>query len=216
MDGLHTIEDIYKLAPMQQGMLFHTLHAPNSGMYFEQTSCLTENLKTSAFKRAWQQVVQRHPSLRTSFYWQDLSEPLQVVYRQVPLPWIQEDWRGVSAAEQPGRLEAFLQADRARGFELGQAPLMRCALLRIAEERYYFVWSHHHLLLDGWSLPRVLKEVLDGYTACCQGREAPKGSGVGPCRGSPPPRRCLLARAKPGAGRRRLAMRSRGSGSRPR
>ena len=56
---------------------------------------------------------------------------------QVTLPWIQEDWRGVSAAEQPGRLEAFLQADRARGFELGQAPLMRCALLRIAEERYY-------------------------------------------------------------------------------
>ena len=94
-----------------------------------------------------------------------------MVRSQVTLPWIREDWRGVSVAEQPGRLEAFLQADRARGFELGQAPLMRCALLRIAEERYYFVWSHHHLLLDGWSLPLVLKEAMAFYAAYCRGRE---------------------------------------------
>src|SRR5918992_3227160 len=166
------IESIYPLSPMQQGMLFHTLQAPDSGVYCEQTSySLTGNLNVSAFKRAWWQAVQRHPILRTAFYWEEFSEPLQVVYRQVALPWVEEDWRGLSPSEQQGRFEAFLEADWARGFELGQAPLMRYALLRVAEESYYFVWSFHHLLLDGWSLPLVLKEVLACYEGYCGGRE---------------------------------------------
>src|ERR671918_2513532 len=171
MEPANSIEDIYNLSPMQQGMLFHTLHAPDSGVYYEQVSySLTGNLNVSAFKQAWWQVVQRHPILRTAFYWEEFNEPLQVVYRQVVLPWVEEDWRGVSPSEQQARLEAFLEADRARGFALGQAPLMRCALLRAAEERYYFVWSFHHLLLDGWSLPLVLKEVSACYEAYCGGR----------------------------------------------
>ena len=155
---------------MQQGMLFHTLYAPDSEVYREQTSCsLKGNLNVSAFQQAWGQVVQRHPILRTAFYWEELSEPLQVV--QVELPWEQRDWRGLSSLEQHGWLEAFLEADRARGFDLGQAPVMRCALLREAEDTYRFVWSSHHLLLDGWSLSLLLKEVLAFYEAYCRGRE---------------------------------------------
>ncbi|MDQ3834853.1 MAG: condensation domain-containing protein, partial [Actinomycetota bacterium] len=129
------------------------------------------SLRVSAFKRAWRQVIQRHPILRTGFYWEEMSEPLQVVYRQAELAWVEEDWRGLSSGEQQGRLQAFLQADRAQGFELDQAPLMRCALLRVGEAQYYFVLSFHHLLLDGWSLPQVLKEVMDFYAAYCGGRE---------------------------------------------
>jgi Non-ribosomal peptide synthetase modules and related proteins len=166
------VEDIYPLSPLQQGLLFHTLYAPDSEVYREQRSCsLKGNLNGSAFKQAWGQVVQRHVLLRTSFYWEELSEPLQVVHRQVELPWEQGDWRDLSPSEQQVRLEAFLQADRERGFELGQAPLMRCALMRVAEDTYQFVWSFHHLLLDGWSLPLVLKEVLGCYEAYCRGRE---------------------------------------------
>ena len=83
----------------------------------------------------------------------------------------QRDWRGLSSLEQQGRLEAFLEADRARGFDLGQAPLMRCALLREAEDAYRFVLGFHHLLFDGWSLSLLLKEVLAFYEAYCRGRE---------------------------------------------
>jgi surfactin family lipopeptide synthetase C len=80
MEHINGIEDIYKLSPMQQGMLFHTLYAPDSEVYREQTSCsLKGNLNISAFQQAWGQVVQRHPILRTAFYWEELSEPLQVV-----------------------------------------------------------------------------------------------------------------------------------------
>ncbi|BBA33067.1 linear gramicidin synthase subunit C [Methylocaldum marinum] len=179
---MNNIEDIYNLSPMQQGMLFHTLEAPTSGMYCEQTSwSLTGFLDLSAFKQAWQQAVHRHTSLRTAFYWEELDAPLQVVYRQIELPWIQEDWREIPPAEQAERLEAFLAADRAYGFELGQAPLMRCALLRIAEAKYYFVWSYHHLLLDGWSLPRVLGEISACYAAYSRG-QAPQLSYARPYR----------------------------------
>src|SRR5918996_1496914 len=166
------IESIYPLSPMQQGMLFHTLHAPDSEVYCEQMSCsLNGNLNVSAFKQAWWQVMQRHSVLRTLVVWQHRKKPLQVVRKRVDLSWVEEDWRGLSPHEQQARLEAFLEADRGRGFVLGQAPLMRCALLRMDEQRYYFVWSFHHLLLDGWSLPLVLKEVLAYHEALCRGQK---------------------------------------------
>jgi hypothetical protein len=71
------IEDIYPLSPMQQGMLFHELYAPDSSSYFEQTSwSIRGSLDISAFTEAWRTVVERHASLRTAFAWEDLDDPL--------------------------------------------------------------------------------------------------------------------------------------------
>jgi amino acid adenylation domain-containing protein len=158
------LEDIYELSPLQQGLLFHTIYAPESGVYFEQFSwTLQGNLDVSAFKRAWQQVIERHAILRTAFYWQELEKPYQVVYSQVPLPWKYEDWQGISEIEQKQKIEAFLQLDRQQGFDLTQAPLIRLSLFKLAAETYQFVWSSHHLLLDGWSESLVFKEVYAYY-----------------------------------------------------
>ncbi len=166
------IEAVYSLSPMQQGMLFHSLRAPESGVYFEQLTCtLRGGLDVHAFGRAWQRVLERHPVLRTAFVWKQLDKTLQVVHRQLKLPLEQRDWRHLSPGEQEAHLEAFLQADRARGFDLSQAPLIRLALLRITEDAYYFVWSHHHILMDGWSSPLLLKEVLAFYEAFRGGQE---------------------------------------------
>ncbi|MFN8596433.1 MAG: amino acid adenylation domain-containing protein [Anaerolineae bacterium] len=160
------IEDLYPLSPMQQGMFFHSLYAPESGMYFEQTRCaLQGDLDTAAFERAWQHVVDRHTILRTACVWEEVDQPLQVVYRQVPLPIEHHDWRGLTPADRAARLDEYLQTDRQRGFDLATAPLMRLALMRTGPREHYLVWSHHHLLLDGWSVPLLLKEVFLGYEA---------------------------------------------------
>jgi amino acid adenylation domain-containing protein len=157
---------------MQQGLLFHTLYVPASGVYCEQWSCTLHGaLQAAALLHAWQRIVERHPILRTSFHSEDRAEPFQVVHRRVEVPWQQYDWRHLCTREQEQRLEAFLAADREQGFSLSKAPLMRLILIQMAEDIYQFVWTYHHLLLDGWSLPLVLKEVFQFYDAFCAGRE---------------------------------------------
>ena len=170
--GKGNVEDFYPLSPMQQGMLFHTIYSPNSGVYFEQLTCTLRKLASAqAFKQAWQQVTDRHPTLRTSFVWEGVKEPVQVVYRQVQLPWEECDWQGLAPAAQQQQLETFLKSDRERGFDMRQPPLMRMTLIKLAKDTYYFIWSHHHLLLDGWSNPAILTEVFDFYQAELNGEQ---------------------------------------------
>jgi amino acid adenylation domain-containing protein/non-ribosomal peptide synthase protein (TIGR01720 family) len=172
------LENIYPLSPIQRGMLFHSLYAPASGVYVEQLSLtLRGNLDIAAFERAWQQAAQRHATLRTAFVWENLDEPLQLVQRKVGLSWEREDWREFSTDEQQDRLAAYLRTDRSRGFELSEAPLMRMWLSRLTDETYQLVWSYHHLLLDGWSLPIILEEVLSFYETSRQDRELRLDSG---------------------------------------
>ncbi|HEY0602498.1 MAG TPA: amino acid adenylation domain-containing protein [Herpetosiphonaceae bacterium] len=168
---LDQIEDIYELSPLQQGFLFHTLYTPDTRAYFEQfVWTLRGELSSAAFERAWQQVVAHHPILRSSFHWQDLDNPVQAVHQEVTLPIALHDWRAVPDAEQPARLESFLATDRALGFDLEQPPLMRLALIQIGANAWYLVWSYHHLLLDGWSMSALLKDVFLAYEAARHGR----------------------------------------------
>ena len=166
------IEDFYPLSPAQQGILFHSLYQPESGVYFGQLLCvLRGDLNVSAFRKSWQKVVDRHPILRTCFLWENVKEPVQVVRKQAPLSWQQMDWRSLSATQQEQQLETFLKADREQGFDLTSAPLIRIALAQLQEDAFQFILSHHHLVLDGWSQAIVLKEVFAFYQAECQGAD---------------------------------------------
>ncbi len=164
------IEDVYPLSPMQQGMLFHSLYNPESGVYVTQLGCaIRGDLNVQILERAWQEVVNRNEVLRTGFIWEQLNEPLQVVRRNVSLTIETQEWTGLAEDEQRRRLEEFLQSDKKRGFEMSHPPLMRLTLIKLADDRYKFVWSHHHLLLDGWSIPLVFQQLFAIYDALSQG-----------------------------------------------
>ncbi len=165
-----TDEDLYPLSPLQQGMLFHSAYAPGSTIYIGQLSfALQGKLDVSAFTEAWRRAVARHEILRTSFVWEDREEPLQRVSRDVAAPLEFFDWSEFSQADQETRIDALLEADRRRGFDPAVAPLLRLKLLQLGDESYRFVWTHHHLLLDGWSIALLLEEIFADYEALRRG-----------------------------------------------
>ena len=169
LDGLlaglpEEVEDLYPLSPMQEGLLFESILTPDSEAYFEQFTYRVEGeLDPDLFQRSWEQVCARHPVLRTAFVWQGLDRPLQAVLRRVELDWHFEDWRQLSGEEQEDRLDEFLAADRARGLDPAVAPVMRWLLVRRADQEWTVVWSHHHLLLDGWCLSLLTEDVFQLY-----------------------------------------------------
>jgi len=138
-------EDVYPLSHAT-GMLFHSLFAPASGVYIQQPNYeLHGNLDISAFERAWQQVVDRHPILRTAFVW-ELEKSIQIVGRHVRLP-LAARLRAISA-EQQKRLEAFYRQIGIGALNF-PAPLMRLTLIQVCERRLPFICSHPPL---GWVL----------------------------------------------------------------
>ncbi|WP_139488457.1 non-ribosomal peptide synthetase [Brevibacillus dissolubilis] len=171
-----TIENVYTLSPLQQGMLFHTLYAKEGGDYVVQFAVTFKNLDVHVMEQAWQKVVDRYSILRTYFIWEGLEQPHQVVRKQVKVAAEQHDWRHLTADEQQAEFEAYMEADRQRNFDIAQAPLMRWVLFRVSEDAYRFVWSMHHILLDGWSIPLVLNDWFSSYMAIAAGQEVADAS----------------------------------------
>jgi amino acid adenylation domain-containing protein len=174
-DLLESIEDIYELTPIQKGILFHSLYNSEDelekGSYiFQTTFTVKALLNIDAFVEAWQQVVQRHTILRTGFYWEDVSQPLQVVYQQVIVPWEDHDWREIEIEQQQEQLNSFLKSDRANGFDLEKPCPMRLTLFRLADDTYEVVWTRHFIVADGWTISLLLGEVVEIYQAISEQR----------------------------------------------
>ena len=164
------IDDAYALTPLQEGMLFHSLYEPRGGQYVV-SSVLPQraDLDVPRFRSAWDIVVQQNPILRTSFVWEGVDEPRQVVASGVTLTWDIQDWRGFDEQQRDAQFQAYVEHDRKAGFDTTRAPLMRFALIRVSDERWWFVWVCHHLILDGWSRPLVLRDVADTYEQLVRG-----------------------------------------------
>jgi amino acid adenylation domain-containing protein len=177
------IEDIYPLAPIQEGMLFHTLAAPGSGVFVSQSSWrLAGELDLAAFEESWRRVVARHAVLRTAFDWESFEQPLQVVHRQVEIPVVHHDLAALDAAEERRRLAGHRRGEREAGFRLDRPPLLRLATFRLAGDAFEVVWTYHHLILDGWSAPLVLEELLTLYEGLRKGNPVELGTPYYPYR----------------------------------
>jgi amino acid adenylation domain-containing protein/non-ribosomal peptide synthase protein (TIGR01720 family) len=148
---------------MQQGMLFHYLKEPHSGVDIEQIVVhLPERIDWRRLQMAWQWLVKRHDVLRTKFGWEG-SETHQEALPEVTVPFAVHEKRGLSDKARDGLLKEFLQGDRVRGFDLSEAPMLRLTLFQWGEESFSLVWTFHHALLDGRSYPVLLREVFDAY-----------------------------------------------------
>ncbi|SAL39736.1 non-ribosomal peptide synthetase [Caballeronia telluris] len=158
---LRVIDDIYPLSPMQQGILFHSLFAPEQSTYVNQLVTTLVAPDVERLRAAFDAAVPRHDILRTGFT-PDEDAPMQIVHRQARMPFDVLDWRG-HQADLPAALDTWLAADRAQGFDLAAPPLMRVTLIRVTDDEWRLVWTRHHLLLDGWSTARLFAEVLRDY-----------------------------------------------------
>ena len=157
-------EDVYPLSPMQR--LFYSVHEMGAAVGVEEWRFeLRGALDPGDLRRAWEHLLERHTMLRTAFTTAASAEPLQVVLGHAELPWQEEDLRGSSADEQEKRIREIVERERARGFDLAQAPLLRLHLVRLGEDRRDLLWTTHHLYIDGWSWPIVFKELGMIYAA---------------------------------------------------
>jgi CubicO group peptidase (beta-lactamase class C family) len=176
------IEDIYRLTPTQVGMLFQRLAGAGEDIYFRQRVVdLRGELDVTAFRLAWQHLVDRHPALRTRFAWDGLPHPVQIVARRSPVTIEERDARHLPEAERARWLEDLLAQERARGIDLGATP-QRLVLVRTGERTHRFIVNTHHLVLDGWSHAIISRELINAYTAFAAGHRPPDSGEAVPIR----------------------------------
>lgn len=163
------IEKIYSLSPMQEGILFHTLKNVNSQVYFEQVILQMNGIiDKKLLEESVNELICRHEVLRTLFVYQGMDEPRQVVLKKRPVS-IQyidlspKDDKEADDVQTREFLGSFLEADRKRGFRLDRDPLIRVVLFHLSQEESQIIISYHHILMDGWSLAIVLRELSSIY-----------------------------------------------------
>jgi amino acid adenylation domain-containing protein len=162
----------YRLTPIQQGMLFHCLASPGSGIDVEQViGELREPLSLPAFRRAWQRLVDRHEALRMRFILDASGRARQYTLEQITLPIEEQDWSGQPAAEQQRQLEDYLLHDRLRSFDPRVDLPTRVAVFRLGAADYRFVWTWWHGILDGRANLILLRELFSFYEAFRRGED---------------------------------------------
>ncbi|MEU8622513.1 amino acid adenylation domain-containing protein [Streptomyces sp. NPDC048623] len=159
------LQDAFALTPLQEGLFFHSLQADDGpDVYTVQLVLDLEGpLDAGALRRAGQALLDRHPNLRAGFRHRADGTAVQVVPRTVTLPWDETDLSGLSESARQERLTALTEAARARRFALDRPPLVRFLLIRLGEQRHRLVMTKHHILLDGWSMPLFLRELVTLY-----------------------------------------------------
>ncbi|GFE13224.1 hypothetical protein Sgleb_12710 [Streptomyces glebosus] len=149
LDRFRGATDVLPLSPLQEGLLFLALYEPEDPYVGQLVLEIDGGFDPDHLRAAATALLHRHPNLRAAFRSRSAGAPVQVVPTDVKVPWEERD---------EDDLEAFLARDRARGFSVVRPPLLRFTVLGNR-----LVLTHHHLLLDGWSLPLLVRELFALY-----------------------------------------------------
>lgn len=166
MTRTSSIEDVLPLTPLQAGLLFHAqFDEAGPNLYTMQLSALLSGpLDVGALRAACAQLLARHQSLRACFRQDKTNQTVQVVRTEVPLPWRQVDLSGLSEQESCAQLARLTHEAQAERFDFTRPPLIRFLLVRLAPERFRFIVTNHHVVLDGWSAQVLLRELFLLYS----------------------------------------------------
>ncbi|MFF2549305.1 amino acid adenylation domain-containing protein, partial [Kitasatospora sp. NPDC058063] len=160
------LADVLPLSPLQEGLLFHSLYDERAADVYTVQLVLDLDgpLDPAALRAAADGLLRRHPNLRAAFRHEGLARPVQLIPHEVELPWTATDLSGhADEAARQAELTRLLAADRGRRFDLARPPLLRFALYRLGEQRHTLVLTKHHILLDGWSMPILVRELFELY-----------------------------------------------------
>ncbi|WP_326680795.1 non-ribosomal peptide synthetase [Streptomyces sp. NBC_01237] len=161
------LESILPLSPLQEGLLFHALYDEQSpDVYVVQLALEFEgNLDPERLRAAADAVLKRHANLRAGIRQrrQQEGQPVQLIAADVKAPWKLVDLRGHEAEERIAVLERGVAEEKARRFDMARPPLLRFTLFQLAEKRFVLLLTAHHILLDGWSMPILMRELFELY-----------------------------------------------------
>ncbi|WP_109034863.1 non-ribosomal peptide synthetase [Streptomyces rubrogriseus] len=161
------IEDILPLSPLQEGFVFlGLLHTEGPDLYIGQVAFDLEGPFDGARMRAAAgALLRRHANLRAGFRQRKNGSWAQLVLHEVDLPWQDADLSTLPEEERRAEADRLAAADRARRFDLGRPPLLRFTAIRLSADRVRLVMTNHHIVLDGWSMPVLLRELMALYAA---------------------------------------------------
>ncbi|MFI8245408.1 amino acid adenylation domain-containing protein, partial [Kitasatospora sp. NPDC085930] len=160
------VVDAYPLSQIQTGMLVELMAGEGGTAYHHINSFRipdTRPFAEAALRRALALLADRHELLRTSVHLTGFGRPLQLVHATAEVPVTVHDLRGLTEDERAERARGYVAEERARGFELTAAPLLRIAVHVESDEAWRVTASHIHAVTDGWTLNSLLMELLDTY-----------------------------------------------------
>ncbi|HLP62678.1 MAG TPA: amino acid adenylation domain-containing protein, partial [Candidatus Deferrimicrobium sp.] len=158
-----SIENIFALTPLQEGMLFHYLRSPHSELYFEQLSLeISGTIDIQVFQKTWHLIIETNEMLRTVFRWERLEKPSQIILKEPPFELRFHDLSDMGNDRKKTALAEMKTKDREEGFDLNRVPF-RVTLCKLDECQYEMIISNHHILYDGWSNGIILKEFFKIY-----------------------------------------------------
>ncbi|KAG0362902.1 hypothetical protein BGZ54_008442, partial [Gamsiella multidivaricata] len=156
--GAANIQDIYALSPLQDGILFHHLMAKGGDPYLLYSSmAFNDEASLGRYLASMKQIVNRHDILRTSFIWEKLSTPAQVVWRDAPLS-ITELKLDPASGPVAQQLKQMFDPRHHR-IDLSQAPLLRFITAQGSDGRWILVRLLHHLIGDHSTLETIEDEI---------------------------------------------------------
>ncbi len=163
------IQFIYPVTPMQSGMLFHSLKSEETNAYFVQSEFRASGeIDECLLEIGFNKLVKRYDILRTILVYEALEEPLQVVLKNRNAQVYYKDISHLTKEKSTLYLKEFKKKDKEIGFDLTKDILIRLSLFKTGANAYSLVWSFHHILMDGWCLGIVYRELIHIYQSLKQ------------------------------------------------